>query len=227
MLSSMRNIFKIPELRNKILFTLLMLALYRFGCPRPGARHRPRRPQGAAGAGRAGRRARVPPGLLRRRDHPVRGVRARDHAVHHGVDHHADPGGGDPQARAVAGAGRGRPAQDHAVDPLPRRRPSRCCRPRASPTCSTPAAAASARAATPPASTSSATTTTPGGSRWSCITLTAGFAAAHVVRRGHHPAGHRQRHVAPDLRLGGQPAPRQLRRGPGRVGHRRHDRASP
>ena len=38
MLSSFRNIFKIPELRNKVLFTLLMLALYRFGShvPVPG-----------------------------------------------------------------------------------------------------------------------------------------------------------------------------------------------
>ena len=29
--------------------------------------------------------------------------------------------------------------------------------------------------------------------------------AAHVDGRAHHPAGHRQRHVAADLRLGGQP----------------------
>ncbi len=31
MLSSLKNIFKIPDLRNKILFTLLMIALYRLG----------------------------------------------------------------------------------------------------------------------------------------------------------------------------------------------------
>ena len=37
-LSSLRNIFKVPDLRNKILFTLLMLALYRFGRLHPGAR---------------------------------------------------------------------------------------------------------------------------------------------------------------------------------------------
>src|SRR4029077_19375313 len=38
MLSSFRNIFKIPELRNKVLFTLLMIAIYRFGAhvPVPG-----------------------------------------------------------------------------------------------------------------------------------------------------------------------------------------------
>src|SRR5262245_58967842 len=32
------NVFRIPDLRNKVLFTLLMIALYRFGCfiPVPG-----------------------------------------------------------------------------------------------------------------------------------------------------------------------------------------------
>jgi preprotein translocase subunit SecY len=37
-LSSLRNMFKVPDLRNKILFTLLVLALYRFGShvPTPG-----------------------------------------------------------------------------------------------------------------------------------------------------------------------------------------------
>ena len=38
MLSSLRNMFKVPDLRNKILFTLLILAIYRFGShiPTPG-----------------------------------------------------------------------------------------------------------------------------------------------------------------------------------------------
>ena len=38
MLSSLRNMFRVPDLRNKILFTLLMLALYRLGAliPAPG-----------------------------------------------------------------------------------------------------------------------------------------------------------------------------------------------
>jgi preprotein translocase subunit SecY len=37
-LSSLRNMFKVPDLRNKILFTILILALYRFGShiPTPG-----------------------------------------------------------------------------------------------------------------------------------------------------------------------------------------------
>jgi len=38
MLSSLRNMFKVPDLRNKILFTLLIIAIYRFGAhiPVPG-----------------------------------------------------------------------------------------------------------------------------------------------------------------------------------------------
>src|SRR5579872_6410197 len=38
MLSSLRNMFKVPDLRNKILFTLVVIAIYRFGAhiPVPG-----------------------------------------------------------------------------------------------------------------------------------------------------------------------------------------------
>ncbi len=38
MLSSLKNMFRIPDLRNKILFTLLVIALYRVGShvPVPG-----------------------------------------------------------------------------------------------------------------------------------------------------------------------------------------------
>src|SRR6516164_5415195 len=38
MLSSLKNMFKVPDLRNKILFTLLIIAVYRFGAhiPVPG-----------------------------------------------------------------------------------------------------------------------------------------------------------------------------------------------
>ena len=38
MLSSLKNMFKVPDLRNKILFTLLIIALFRLGThiPVPG-----------------------------------------------------------------------------------------------------------------------------------------------------------------------------------------------
>ena len=35
MLSSLKNIFKVPDLRNKVLFTLLMLLIYRLGAAIP------------------------------------------------------------------------------------------------------------------------------------------------------------------------------------------------
>ena len=52
MLSSVRNIFKIPDLRNKILFTLFIIALYRMGAYVPVPGHRPRRRRGAEAPGR-------------------------------------------------------------------------------------------------------------------------------------------------------------------------------
>ena len=42
MLSNLKNIFKIPDLRNKILFTVAMVVVYRLGVADPGARHRHR-----------------------------------------------------------------------------------------------------------------------------------------------------------------------------------------
>ena len=146
---------------------------------------------------------------------PVRRLRPRDHAVHHLVDHHADPRRGDPQARGVAEPGRGRPAQDHPVDALPDHRPSRCSRPPASPSCSAGAAA-----------------TLFFGSNVADVVLLPDFTAAagaarrphahrrhrpaHVDGRAHHPARHRQRHVDADLRVGRQPPAVPVRRRAGR-----------
>ena len=45
--------------------------------------------------------------------------RGRHHAVHHGQHHHAGPRRGDPEAGGTPERGCGRPAQDHAVHPLP------------------------------------------------------------------------------------------------------------
>ena len=35
MLSSLKNMFKVPDLRNKVLFTLLIISLYQFGANVP------------------------------------------------------------------------------------------------------------------------------------------------------------------------------------------------
>ena len=65
------------------------------------------------------RRARIPRPLLGRRAHRRGRVRARDHAVHHVVDHHAVARRRDPEARRVAERRPDRAEEDHAVDPLP------------------------------------------------------------------------------------------------------------
>ena len=48
MLSSLRNMFKVPDLRNKIGFTLLIILIYRFGAHIPVPGHRLQR-RAAAG----------------------------------------------------------------------------------------------------------------------------------------------------------------------------------
>ena len=157
----------------------------------------------------------------RRCAHPVRHLRARDHALHHVVDHHADPRRRDPHDRAVAAAGCGRSAQDHPVDPLPHDRHRRRAVDRRSPSSSTTVAAASAKATTRPAArTFSAWTGAPRRAH-----PHRRHGAADVDGRAHHPARHRQRHVAADLRLGASPrfpAQGALVEGRERLGRGRH-----
>ncbi len=204
MLSSLRNIFKVPDLRNKILFTLVMIAVYRFGAhiPVPGVDLTAVKTLQRAGEGR--RRARLPQPVLRRGAHAVRRLRARDHAVHHRVDHHADPRCGDPEARGVAEPGRGRPAQDHAVDALPRHRAS----PLLQATGLTflfgrrwrPVVLRSQRAEHRAPARLHAAAGAPRGAH-----AHRRHRPADVDGRAHHPAWHRQRHVDPDLLVGRQP----------------------
>ena len=115
--------FKVPDLRNKILFTLFIIAVYRLGAhiPVPGVDFAavkdlqdPVEQRGVLGFLNL-----FSGGALTQ----LRGLRPRDHAVHHRSIIMQLLGGGDPQARAVAGAGRGRAEEDHAVDPLPHGRP--------------------------------------------------------------------------------------------------------
>ena len=119
MLSRLRNMFRVPDLRNKILFTLAMVGVYRLGAHLPVPYVDFCGDQEAPGQGEQQRRRRVPRPLLGRRDHQRRDLLPRDHAVHHGVDHHAAARGRDPQARAVAAGGPGRAEEDHPVDALP------------------------------------------------------------------------------------------------------------
>ena len=201
MLSRLRNMFRVPDLRNKILFTILIVAVYRLGAHIPvpyvdfsaikelqdSREHR--------------RRRRVPRPVLRRRDHERRDLLPRDHAVHHGVDHHAAARRRDPEARAVA-ATRARSG----------RRRSR----------SGPATSPSALALVQSTGFVFALhegkrgllgfVRLPGRRPHPRLQRRQGrahrahvdgrYRAGDVARRAHHPTRHRQRHVDPDLRVG-------------------------
>ena len=87
----------------------------------PGARRQRRR-------GRERRRQlqrlqhpRLPEPVLRRRPAELRDLLARDHALHHRVDHPAAADGRGAVAREAPEGRRGRPAEDHAVHALPDR----------------------------------------------------------------------------------------------------------
>ena len=125
MLSRLRNMFRVADLRNKILFTLVIVAVYRLGAHLPVPYVDFAAIQDLQDQADEHRRRRLPRPVLRRRDHERRDLLPRDHAVHHGVDHHAAARRGDPEARAVAARGSDRSEEDHPVDPLPHGRRSR------------------------------------------------------------------------------------------------------
>ena len=104
MLQSLLNAWKLPDLRKRLLFTAGMIAIYRFGSfvPVPGVDLN--RGEGAhAGRGRV----RLPQPVRRRRARAAGGVRAGDHAVHHGVDHLPVAGRRHPAAGGAAEGRRG------------------------------------------------------------------------------------------------------------------------
>ena len=81
-IESFRNIFAIPDLRKRVLFTFGLLAVYRIGChiPSPGVDPaRAARLHAVAGE----RVPRVRQHLHRRQPAEDRGVRAGHHALHH------------------------------------------------------------------------------------------------------------------------------------------------
>ena len=108
---------KYADLKRRLWFLLGALVVYRIGThiPVPGIN--------AQRAGRAvppaaGRHPRPVQRVLGRRAAALLDPRARDHAVHLGVDHHAALHGGGAVARGAQEGGRVGPAQDHAVHAL-------------------------------------------------------------------------------------------------------------
>ena len=102
MLASLANIFRIPDLRKKVLFTLTIIALYQFGANVPVPFVNFSKVAQLDGGLEVVGRARVPQPVLRGGPDPHGRVRAGHHALHHLQHHHPAAGHGDPQARAVA-----------------------------------------------------------------------------------------------------------------------------
>ena len=121
MLSSVRNVFRIRDLRGKILFTLLMIGLYRIGAfvPAPGidldAVEELKR-QAETGGGVVGFLQLFSGGALTQFAIFALGIMPYITAsiIMQILTR------GDPQAGGVAADGGGGPAEDHPVDPLPR-----------------------------------------------------------------------------------------------------------
>ena len=111
-----------PELRKRVLFTALILALYRLGSWIPAPGRRLRRRSSSYFNGQGGTRARPAERLLGRRALAVLALRARDHAVRHRLDHPAAPDRRHPEARGAPEGRRGRLRQDQPVHALPDRR---------------------------------------------------------------------------------------------------------
>jgi large subunit ribosomal protein L15 len=88
MVEKLLNIFRIPDLRKRILFTLGLLFVYRLGGHIAHARHQHRQARAILHA----EQQRVPSvcrSVLRRPTPPHDDFRPGHHAVHHGVDHSA------------------------------------------------------------------------------------------------------------------------------------------
>ena len=123
MISTILGAFRVGEIRNKLLFTA--------GDPRalpardahPGARDQLRGRQRDPEELRRQQHLRPAEPVLGRRPRADRDLRARDHALHHRLDHPAAADGRRPVAREAAEGGRGRPGADHPVHALPDRRP--------------------------------------------------------------------------------------------------------
>ena len=148
-LEAIANVFRIPDLRKRLLFALAMLAVYRLGghMPIPGIDAQRFRGFHPAEPGNGIRLLRS----VQRRDiSQADDLRAGHHALHHLLHHSAVVDRGRPHARKTAKGRRARPAQDYPVDPLSDRDPGpgsvlryrqRCCRARSRASSRIPASA--------------------------------------------------------------------------------------
>ena len=204
MLSRLANIFRVPDLRNKVIFTLAVIALYQIGAnvPVPGvnwARLQSLESQ-ASSSGVLGFLNLFSGGALVRL--AVFGLGR--HALHHELHHHPAALHGDPQARGVAGPGRSRAEEDHPDDPLPDRGPRRHAVGRTGLRVPRPRLGAARHEHRPDPDLQLAAGAVH-GAHPHCR-----HRVRHVAGRAHHPARHRPGHVDPDLRQRGGRHPHGL-----------------
>ena len=116
-IESLKNLFSITDLRNRVLFTLGMLAVYRVGShiPTPGVNPTALAELAASAAGHDVRLVRHVHGRRALADSDLRAWRD---AVYQRVDHPAAPHGGVAVPRAAVEGGRARTPENHAVHAL-------------------------------------------------------------------------------------------------------------
>ncbi len=88
MLTAFGRAFKTPDLRRKLLFTLAIIGIYRLGSVVPGPGVSYVAIQGCLNDVRDNEPVRPGEPVQRRRAAAADHLRARDHALHHELDHH-------------------------------------------------------------------------------------------------------------------------------------------
>ena len=201
MLSQLANIFRVPDLRNKVLFTLAIIALYQFGANVPVpvrqllARSQSARERGLESSGVLGFLNLFCGGALARLAVFGLGVMPYITSSHH----HPAALHGHPQARGVARPGRGRPEEDHPDHPVPDRGPGPHAVDRAWSTLST----GTTRPCSGTSNVDLILNSRSGAGRLHGPDPDRRHGLRHVAGRAHHPARHRPGHVHPDLRQRG------------------------
>ena len=121
MLRAFSSAFRTPDLRKKLLFTLALIALYRFGAsvPTPNTNTKAINDCLSAASAEQQEHLLADQPVLRRGAAQAVGLRAGHHALHHREHHHPAARRGHPALRAAEEGRQLRPGQADAVQPLP------------------------------------------------------------------------------------------------------------
>ncbi len=125
LLNKLLNIFRIPELRNKMFFTIGMLIVYRIGfyVPLPGVNAIALAKNASDNAGSAARRPlQLSFHLFGRQPRPIDHLRLGHHALHFRLHHFAIDGHCRPRAGKAQEGRRAGDEKDHRMDAVSHRR---------------------------------------------------------------------------------------------------------